>query len=166
MTIPCGCVVIDTNVFEHLLTQENTCGHITALLTALTTNKAFLLVDSDERIEKEYLRLLERSGVPDKAPEMSLLKLWLGKIPGAIPRVRVAVDHGDSLMEQIKSRMRHPPKGRRNTDRIFVYVALRRGRPLISNDDYITKKKSALLKIKGAKKGADILTSKQAAARV
>ena len=181
MTIPCGHVAIDANVFEHLLGPENACGHITTLLRALAKNKASLVVDDKKRIEGEYKkRLLKRikSGSPresgkrpgkaaDKVRETSLLKLWVMRtVPGAIPRVRVAVNHGDPLMEQIKGKLR-PRRGEPNTDRIFVYVALRQGCPLISNDARdIIKKRGALLEIKGAKKGSDILTSKEAAARV
>lgn len=182
MITPCGHVAIDANVFEHLLGPENACGHITTLLRALAKNKASLVVDDKKRIEGEYKkRLLKRikSGSPresgkrpgkaaDKVRETSLLKLWVMRtVPGAIPRVCVAVSHGDSLMGQIKGKLRRPKKGEPNTDRIFVYVALRQGCPLISNDARdIIKKRDALLEIKGAKKGADILTSKEAAARV
>lgn len=177
MTISYGYVAIDTNVFEHLLTRENTRGHITTLLAA-AKGKASLVVDDKRRIEKEYKnRLLERiKGVsrqktgkhlgkaPDRVRETSLLRFWI--VETIHTRVRVAVDPGDSLMQQITRKLQHPPEGSRNTDRILVYVAFRQGCPLVSNDGGITKKRGALLKIKDAKKGSAILTSKQAAAYI
>ena len=82
----------------------------------------------------------------------------------------------DNLMGKIKQIITIE-RGKSRTDCIFVYVALRNGSILITNDtdDIIDertgdgKRRKKLLKIPkkiGSKKGADILTSEESYARI
>ncbi len=123
-------IAIDTNVFEHLLNpQENSGGHINRLLTHLIEECVALLLDKDGRIWGEYLNridpILENSD--DRGPEIYILRHWIG----AAPRLHSAVDLSDGLMTIIKGVIRERSE---IVDRILVYVALSKGRVLVSND--------------------------------
>ncbi len=161
MTFLRDCVAIDTNVFEHLLNpQENTCGHITVLLTALAKCGSVLIVDEKQEIEKEYNHRLKKliKAAHNKDQRVGrLLRFWIRAKPKS--KTRIAVNYNDALMTGIK---RIIP--RNSIDRIFVYVALHKDRALISNDhwDIIGEKKNLLRLRKGA--NSAILTSGEAAA--
>ena len=123
-------IAIDTNVFEHLLNpQENRGGHINRLLTHLIEECVALLLDKDGRIWGEYLNrigpILENSD--DRGAEIYILRYWIVDPP----RLHSAVDLSDGLMTIIK---RVIPEHSATVDRNLVYVALLKGRVLVSND--------------------------------
>lgn len=166
------CIVIDTNVFVHLtIPTENICNHITDLLSWLARDKIKIFVDKEGRIRKEYsgkilplLRLQARK-VDDIPQARILLVYWLKQEN----QCEIEVDQSRSLMRSIKNILTQK-KGMSNTDAFFVYLALMKGRILITNDrvDFIdegtrkNERKKKLLKIKGRKRGAKILTSQEA----
>lgn len=123
-------VAIDTNVFEHILNpQENVNNHISELLAYLQERNTYLIVDDGNRIYGEYDNKLTPmiENADDIGPELYLLRYWFLDAPSK----DVNVTLNDSLMTRIK-RVIHEPS--ENVDRIFVYVAFKRGNLLISND--------------------------------
>ena len=123
-------VAIDTNVFEHILNpQENIDYHINGLLSQLQQDNARLVVDSGRRIRGEYNQQLTpiiRNG-DDMRNEMQLLRYWILYAPEPDT---VSV-HDDRLMTAIRKVIVERSEG---VDRIFVYVALKQGKTLITND--------------------------------
>ena len=131
--LPDDFIAIDTNIFEHLFNpKENIDKHINKILSVLMENKTKLLIDETggrpSRIRDEYAnRLIPRLRKPDiGTSEMSLLDYW---VSCAFEEI-VVLDNGDDLMTAIRGAMGHSNA----TDRIFVYVAFKKGRILITND--------------------------------
>ena len=163
-------VAIDTNVFVHLLNpQNNPDGQINDLLMRLFEQGVALLVDDGGRIAGEY----ERSLTPhirrlDEARnERQILRYWLRSAPSR----EVEVFEGDALMAGIGQVI----GGEAAVDRIFVYVAFKEGKILISNDErdivfgsdrgrgYVPRRELLLRNTQDFRPpGADILTAQEA----
>ena len=123
-------VAIDTNVFEHLFDpQENTDLHITQLLTFLQELGAALIVDKGKRISNEYNHRIGTriANQYDTRNEIYILRYWME----FAPRQEIEVFGADNLMTGIRNVIIEIAEA---VDRIFVYVAFRHGKPLISND--------------------------------
>lgn len=163
-------VAIDTNIFEHLLDpKQNTCNHIEQLLMRLADcYQLRLLVDCGGRIRNEYGnrldRRMEKPNQSDTGNARYILEYWLYRSE----RFVLKVHFNDELMQAIKEVIPHSKQ--KTIDRIFVYVAFRKGTPLITNDrqDIIDegnqkgKRRQKLLTIKCCAGGSDILTSEEA----
>lgn len=123
-------VAIDTNVFVHLLNpQNNQDGHINSLLGYLAEQRIALLVDDGERIAGEYnQQLVEALLGQDDRDEIYTLRYWVLNAP----RQDVPVSGNDALMTAIRGVIVERSE---TVDRIFVYVALKEGKVLISNDE-------------------------------
>lgn len=169
-TTPVDSIAIDTNVFEHLLNpQENVCGHIDVVLKYLEDCNATLISDSKGRIEGEYDNRLGRLiECAPEGPQRQILEYWIN----VCHRYKVDLKFDDQLMGGIESVIREPKE---TVDRIFVYVAFKSGRHLITNDrlhivDGPEKKKGhrrakllKILKKRGRNiRAVDILTSCEA----
>ena len=125
------CVAIDTNVFVHLLNpEENVESHINELLQYLQREGVALIIDDGERILGEYYQNIRAvmSCSDDAGIEIYLLRYWTL----LSPKLRTSLDMGDGLMRTIKEVISEPSK---SVDRIFVYVAFKKGRVLITNDE-------------------------------
>ena len=163
-----GCVAIDTNVFLHLLNPQNNPGeHINRLLVHLASQGIALIVDDKGRIRGEYENqirpIIERSD--EVKFEIQILRAWIS--PDA-PRRVVSLDMRDSLMQSIRNVM---PQG--DADRIFVYVAFKEGKILISNDreDIVNRRQTLLNDTRQIRRrigstDAEILTSQEAHDRI
>lgn len=126
-----GSVSIDTNVFLYLLNPKyNTAGHISELLAHQGLRTACLLVDRDDRIFGEYRHHLERRiiDLDDTGNEIHILRYWILEAPRCV----VELDMTDRLMRSIRNVVFEASE---SVDRIFVYVALKTGSLLITNDD-------------------------------
>ena len=174
-TWPEDYVVIDTNVFLHLLNPlENVDSHITTLLTHLQTQSIVHVVDEGERIQGEYLnqigQILARSD--ELGTEGDILRYWMME---ATPR-RVPLNLQDNLMRAIRGVVVEPSE---QVDRILVYVAFQTGSVLISNDEThivigppreLGQRPRRDRLLRGTRrprpKGADILTSEEAHAKI
>ena len=123
-------VAIDTNVFGHLVTKPaEESVHIEILLVWLYDNNTRLIVDSKSRIAYEYQQtLIERLKTHQHSLYEDLLEYWLS--PNSENMI-VTVDHKEDLMKEIKKIVKI---GRKSIDSIFVYVAIRSDRALITND--------------------------------
>lgn len=162
---------IDTNVFVHLLNpQNNPDEHINGLLRHLIEQEVALLVDGGGRITGEY----ERSITPliqqlDEARnERQILRYWMMSAPSR----KVEVSEGDALMAGIGQVISGDAAA---VDRIFVYVAFKEGKVLISNDErdivfgsdrgrgYVPRRERLLRNTQDFRPpGADILTAREA----
>ena len=125
-------VAIDTNVFLHLLDRDINCDkHVNELLGHLYISKTALIVDNGDRIAGEYGNfidpILRNKNV--ELDELYSLRYW----SRVAPRKKVIVKMGDELMRSIKRVVREPSE---SLDRILVYVALRSGKSLITNDRF------------------------------
>ena len=124
-------LAIDTNVFEHLLNPQNNVGrHIDALFAHLQELGVSLLTDDKNRISGEYdhhIRPMFQKA-NDERTELLVLRYWIL----FAPRIPVAVDGTDNLMNIIKNVIVEPQEA---VDRIFAYVALTKGKLLVSNDE-------------------------------
>ncbi len=132
MTVPVfsDAVAIDTNVFLHLLnSQENTGLHINGLLKHLKNLDIRLVVDDKDRIFGEYLAQVGPviARVDDQRDEIHIMRYWVLYAN----RCTVIVNQQDRLMSAIK---RVITERNESVDRSFVYVALRSGRILLTND--------------------------------
>ena len=168
-------VAIDTNVFEHILNpQENVDSHITELLSHLQERNVSLIVDQSGRVAGEYLNqlsaLIGRSD--DIGIEISILRYWIRRAC----RIPITVTLNDNMMTAIRRVIIEPSE---NVDRIFVYIAFKRGNLLISNDrTHIvvgpvreagqSERRSRLKREtrRTRQPGADILTSEEAHAEI
>ena len=122
-------VAIDTNVFVHLLNpQNNQDRHINGLLGHLAEQRIALLVDGGGRIIGEYNQQLRELSGQDDRDEIHILRYWALNAP----RRAVPVSGDDALMTSIR---RVIVEQSETVDRIFVYVALKEGKVLISNDE-------------------------------
>lgn len=168
-------VSIDTNVFEHLLNpQINVDGHINTLLVHLMEQRVALLVDSRDRISGEYnYRIGPIIGrIDDLGNEVYLLRYWMN----SAPRESITINWADMLMVAVRKIIVEQSEA---NDCMFVYVALTKGKVLISNDEAhivigpatehgrLPRRLRLLANSKRLRpKGADILTSKEAHVRI
>ena len=166
-------VAIDTNVFLHLLNpRQNTGAHIHWLLMYLQSQGIALIVDTDDRIGREYKHHIGPvfSGTDDRSNEIFLLRYWYN----FAQRQHVTVSGNDRLMAAIRQVITEPSEA---VDRIFVYVAFTTGNELISNDrTHIVdgpvhgtgqRRRNLLRSTRRIRpNGADILTSEEAHAKI
>lgn len=163
-TPPVDYVAVDTNVFGHI-TDSKRQKHIISLLSRLERAGTALLVDDQKVIYGEYNRHLSADLGKKGFSEVivRLMRYWMD----FAPRKLVAVNKGDSLFGEIRAVI---PEEKEEVDRVFVYVAFKSDRVLVSNDTkHIVPRREALLeKTRQHRSGkkADILTSEEAAARV
>ena len=168
-------VAIDTNVFHHLLNPENNCDlHIHRLLEHLQQLGIRLILDSKGRIFGEYSTQIAPIilGKDDTRNEIYMLRYWIHHAP----RYTVETNLQDTLMKLIGKVI---IERQEVVDRIFVYVALRSGSILITNDsEHILNgprhvknpvpRRNALLRStrKVRPSGAEILTSQEAHCKI
>ena len=122
-------VAIDTNVFVQLLNpQNNINGHINSLLVHLQEKGVSLLLDSKNRIWGEYANrlTLNNPSAYVRLNEAEILEYWLEYAPKCSLRVNLSGE----LMTVIKGVIFEEEA----VDRILVYVALSKGKTLVSND--------------------------------
>lgn len=169
-------IAIDTNVFRHLLNPQVNIGlHINKLLDHLQRLGVHLIVDAEGCIFGEYRRMI----VPwilrtdESLNERQLLSYWVH----SAPRCLVDIDRQDGLMTAIAKVITESSEP---VDKIFVYVALRSGRILVTNDkrhilsgpnlgrrNYSPRRKILLCNTSGVRPdGAGILTSQEAHAMI
>ena len=163
-----GCVAIDTNVFLHLLNPQNNPGeHINQLLDHLDCQMIALIVDDKERISGEYNNKINPIllNSDDTREEIYILRSFFGQ---NARRHKVSVTMNDDLMRAIRNVM---PTD--STDRIFVYVAFKEGKILISNDrgDIVNRRQTLLNDTRQIRRrigstDAEILTSQEAHDRI
>ena len=162
------CIAIDTNVFIHLFDSTwNTDSHINKLLEHFQQGIE-LIVDDSGRIAGEYDHQITpriRSS-DDTRNEIYILRYWME----VVPRRKVGLDNGDRLMQEIRDVVVELSE---NVDRIFVYVAFKTGKILITNDlmhivegpdTESTPRRQRLLRStrRLRHRDADILTSREA----
>jgi len=157
-------IAIDANVFVHMFMHmidpdNNPYEHIRALLYRLRKAKFGILLDESRMIAREYRKHVFPCFLKtDDDDTKRLLRYWFRQENQKI----VPINLNDNLMRAIKSIV-GPSKG---ADRFYVYVALKEGRILVTNDRRdIWSNRDRLLKIKTRPrlpKGADILNSKRA----
>lgn len=166
------CVAIDTNVWIHLLNpQDNVDSHINKLLNYIRRQGIALIEDDQGKIATEYRDSVFRryQGMDETRNERYVLRYCL-----EAPRRFVTLNKLDDLIEAIEEVIYESDK---NADRTFVYVALKIGRVLISNDmgDIVRGRGEAqtwrrdrlLLNTEGLRPdGADVLTSREAYDRI
>ena len=166
------CVAIDTNVWVHLVNpQHDDEDHIFKLLDYIRRREIQLIEDDKDVIAKEYQRSVPRHyrRLDETRNERYLLRYCLNA-----PRRVVVLDESDDLMQAIGVVIFEPDK---LADRTFVYVALKLGRILISNDtrDIVRgplserpPRRDRLLEITAGirPEGADILTSMEAYGKI
>lgn len=163
-------VTIDTNVFVHILNdQNNQDKHINAVLKHLQKEDLALLLDKKNRIMNEYkdriIPLIRESY--ERLEERHILMFWIDNAR----KERLDVRLQDELMSAIKNIIYENEM----VDRILVYVAFRQGKTLITNDSrHIISgssrdggrqdRRTQLLSISNRrrKKEADIVTSLEA----
>lgn len=125
-------IAIDTNVFAHLTNENmNTDNHIHKLLRMpkKEDNKINLLVDADRSIFSEYNRHLkvEYLDAQQRKNEAQIIRYWIR----LAPKKKVVIDKKGQLWGAIHAII---PEKDEEIDRIFVYVAFKMGRILVSND--------------------------------
>lgn len=129
--LTCDYVVIDTNVFEHMLNpQNNINGHIEELLKTLMIDEISLIVDEERKIENEYGEVIEPiiRNNSDEHIQLQLLRYWI--VYHIDKRKRISISN-DELMRAIGGII----KGKKQlVDRTFVYVAFKCDCILITND--------------------------------
>ena len=173
--LACDYIIIDTNVFEQLLNpQENIANHIDKLLITLATDRVGLIVDEKRRIENEYKNRIEpmfRNESEKSIQQLLLLRYW---IVFHINKRRVSVSNSDQLMRAIRGIITEHEA----VDRIFVYLAFKCGRILITNDrrhiikggpkEKSERRKVLLQKTRNyrPKQKSEILSSSEAVARL
>ena len=124
------CIAIDTNVFIHLFDSTwNTDSHINKLLEHFQQQCIELIVDDRGRIAGEYDHQITPriQSSDDTRNEIQMLRYWML----FAPRKKVRLDNRDRLMQAIRIVVIEPSE---NVDRIFVYVAFKAGKTLITND--------------------------------
>ena len=123
-------IAIDTNVFQHLLNQQDNTGfHINRLLEYLIDKRTTLVVDDQVLIASEYAQQLNRRlrGSSTSGNEIEILRYWVLYAE----RRQVSLNESDDLMKAIYQVIIEVSE---DVDRTFVYVAFRQGTVLISND--------------------------------
>ena len=160
-------IAVDTNVFQHLLNPRyNKDNRIFKLLNRFMEDNISLLVDSEKQIQEEYLESLWgyiKKTAKEGKGEGKILRKLLDS-----PK-KVLVNLSDELMTCITKTV--PETRGKGIDRLFVYVAFKTGKFLITNDkeDMIDnghrkdEKRKELRKCRSHKnRKADILTSEEA----
>lgn len=162
-------IAIDANVFVHMFMhmidpQNNPYyKHIYALLYRLRKSEFGLLLDETRRIAREYKdHVLPCFLKTDDDDTKRLLRYWFRQENHKV----VTVNLNDNLMRAIK-----PIVGsHKKADRFYVYVTLKEGRILVTDDEGdIWNERGRLLKIKTRPrlpKGAKILNSQEAHQRL
>jgi hypothetical protein len=171
-------IVIDSNVFQHMVTRDaqfNADGHIGELLARLQADQIRLCVDNRGRITGEYLVVLEPilRNASDEGEEILTLRYWM------LEEIRVyePFDNTGPLMAAIKTVI---VERKENVDRTLVSVSFSRGQVLLSNDlshivdgpenrpKKVPPRRDALMNAarKLRKPGAEILTSREAQRRI
>lgn len=155
-------IAIDTSVFGHLIDAEiNADRHINRLLATLAQKRIILLVDTGGEISAEYAHHLreEKLNAKQRGNEAQILKYWMN--PAS--RKKVDVDKNDSLWRAIFSVI---PEQNEEPDRVFVYVAFKKGRILICNDlKHVIKRRNDLKLCYNPSTipaGADVMPSSEA----
>ena len=167
-------IAIDTNVFVQLVQDKNRDKHITRLLTHLQQANVKLTVDDQNEIFGEYAREIPPRirNASDKLNERQLLIYWFS----IVGKNEIPLSLDDALMRVVK---RLITESGTKTDQIFVYVALKAGSILISNDEpnivlgtkrerRTTHRRDNLMKQtrKLRPKGSNILNSREASQQI
>lgn len=166
-------IAIDTNVFLHLLNpQENMDSHINRLFQYLQRLRVALLVDDNGRILGEYNHhIVSRiQSLDETGNESYILRYWID----VAKHQETFVAGDDALMMAVRQVIVEQSE---TVDRIFVYVALKVGKILISNDrrhivegspnEPVDRRDRLLRNTRRLRpNGADILTSLEAHARI
>ena len=161
-------IAIDTNIFVHLLDSDRG-NQIERLLFRLQKEGTRLICDKKGRIVGEYSqKIIQQFKVQEHPDYTDLIDYWLDR---DADHLKISVNHVDSLYKQITKNLKADKK---TIDRIFVYVAFKANRTLITNDrsgiidkDSKTKdgeRRLALLKIARLEKAnsANIYDSQEA----
>ena len=165
-------IVIDSNVFQHLVSHDqrfNPDAHIAVLLRRLLADDIRLCVDDGGRIAGEYERIVEPMlSESEESIEREILRYWM------LPDIRVdqPVDNTGLLMNAIEQII---VEKKEKVDRTFLAVAFSRGKVLVTNDvEHILDgpdrerklgpRRSRLMRAtkKNRSAGAEILTSREA----
>ena len=142
-------IAIDTNIFVHLL-EHSRGSNIEKILLMLQKKNVRLIRDSKDRIKGEYShKILHHFQMLDDTDYQDIIDYWLDRDANDLDLV-VTVNQSDSLFKRIKKILKLEKK---TIDRIFVYVALKTNRTLITNDrsgiiDENTKAKDGLRRSK------------------
>ena len=136
-------IAIDTNIFVHLM-ESSKANNIEKLLLMLQMKNVRLIQDSKNRIKGEYAhKILHHFQMLDYPDYQDIIDYWLDQDADDLV---VTVNQNDLLYKKIKEILKLEKK---TVDRIFVYVALKANRTLITNDrsgiiDENTKAKDGL----------------------
>lgn len=161
-------IAIDTNVFGHLTSNRyNADRHIHELLRVSSEEKGkiALLVDTGREILEEYKTHLQpkRLEAKERWDEAQILKYWMFHAPTK----KIVVDKSGLLWKAILEAI---PEQEEETDRIFVYVAFKKGRILISNDrKHIVNRRPKLMVCRKngyCGSGADVMCSREAYGKI
>ncbi|CAD0225931.1 MULTISPECIES: hypothetical protein [Planktothrix] len=144
-------IVIDTNVFVHLLNPEkNVNKHISQLLVTLQDTHQ-LQIDKDERIKAEYAHKLSEAikNASDLGIEKYILEIWIYKKSMCL----LEEEPPDNLRNFVKQVINDPTK---RVDRYLVETAALSDCDLVTNDEIdilnnAQTLKKELKKMKGVK---------------
>ena len=128
-------LAIDTNVFCHLIDcRVNVGSHINELLRHILQNENSLIVDDEGRILAEYNCHLPAAikGANDTGDEIFILRAWMNILQNPDMLIKVPLEN-DQIMQLLRKQIK-PRRG--SNDRIFVYVAFKQNKILISNDHH------------------------------
>jgi predicted nucleic acid-binding protein len=123
-------IVIDTNVFVHLLNPEkNVNKHISQLLVTLQDTHQ-LQIDKDERIKAEYAHKLSEAikNASDLGIEKYILEIWIYKKSMCL----LEEEPPDNLRNFVKQVINDPTK---RVDRYLVETAALSDCDLVTNDE-------------------------------
>ena len=154
-------IAIDVNIFEQLLNRNSPHNHhITVIIRYLIEKRIRLLVDSSKKINSEYYKRLGR--FIQKNSERRKDRILLIRILHPKNLEQVDVNIRGKLMVKITKLIPVTKKA----DRFYVYVAFKRGRVLVTNDekDIGNKRQKLLRETKKcrAQEDEDILNSQEA----
>ena len=161
-------IAIDTNVFGHLINSRvNTGNHIHKLLRVPPEERGAitLLVDAGGEIQGEYRVHLrpDHLRASDRLDEAQIMKYWMS----LVPREKVTVNEKEPLWNAISKILIEQNEP---TDRIFVYVAFKKDRILISNDRrHIINRRARFQACRDCGccgEGADVMCSREAYERI
>lgn len=155
-------IAIDANVFGQLTTKDNR-EHIGELLRRLIEDEIHLLVDEGKKIVTEYDSFFPRylECADERGAEGELILYWFSSENHKV----VPVDTKDNLMVAIRNII----PAHRGQDRFYVYVAFKKGRVLVSNDEKDIWRHRHELKRRTKRfrpNEADIVTSDEAHSRL
>ena len=132
--------VLDTNVLVNMLNSDrNPGGYLTEMIRKMIDDKRIICLDSGQRIDKEYFKMLGQTLINRHAaegkPSESIVRQMLGFFIalGGVPypyKERHQVDKTDKLMNCIGQQI---PLDE-DMDRVFVYVAAKAGATLVTDD--------------------------------